>query len=197
MNRLMDEFVRQMTRLGILLFTTLVALGPLYTVAGYSPVTNVISELAAQGTPGNYIMSAGFVVLGLSLVVDGLRPWRAVHLPFMAFGFFFGGAGLFGHRPIDPELPYTLWVDAVHSALATLAGIALTAGFVGQGFQPSLLRWRVTAFTLAALCVLLPLLMLSFPPYQGLIQRFMYLCVFFWLWEFYPTRARAYPSTRS
>ena len=94
-----------MTRFGILLFVTLAALGPLYTAPGYSLISNVISELAAQSTPCNYVMAAGFVILGLSITIDGLRPWRLMHLPYIAFGLFFGAAGLFGHKPIIPDAP--------------------------------------------------------------------------------------------
>ena len=46
---------------------------------------------------------------------------------------------------------------------------------------------RLVALSLAALCVALPLAMLNVPAYQGLIQRFMYLLVFAWLWLYYPS----------
>ena len=45
---------------------------------------------------------------------------------------------------------------------------------------------RVVTLSVAVLCVALPLAMLQFPAYQGLIQRFMYLFVFAWLWACFP-----------
>jgi hypothetical membrane protein len=179
------------TRLGVLLFVALAALGPLYTAPGYSPVANVISELAAQSTPGNYIMSAGFLALGAGVATDGFRPWRVSHTPYIAFGVFFAAAGLFGHRPITPSVPYDTTLDAVHSALATLSGISLTIGFIWQGIRGHTTQDRALALLLAALCMILPLLMFSTPEWQGLVQRCMYLAVFAWLWVFYPSRTHA------
>ena len=90
-----------LTRAGIALFMAAVAFGPLYTVPGYSMTQHVISQLAAQHTPGNGIMATAFVLLGTAIVVDGLRaPRRRQAWPFIAFGLAFALAGLFGHRPI-------------------------------------------------------------------------------------------------
>jgi hypothetical membrane protein len=174
------------TRAGIVLFVLAVATGPLYTVPGYSAVGNLISELAAQNTPRNVLMSGAFVALGVGIVVDGLRHFALAQAPFIGFGFFMVLAGLFGHRPISPGVPYAEWAHTAHSALATAAGISITVAFVWQAVrQPSFVR-RAVAATLAALCLVLPLAMLSFPDVQGAIQRLMYLLIFTWLWLHYP-----------
>lgn len=180
------------TRTAIALFVAAVALGPLYTVPGYSMVQHVISQLAAQHTPGNWIMAAAFVLLGAAIVADGLHaPRRRQAWPFIAFGLAFALAGLFGHRPIAPDVPYSAAVDSVHSALATVSGIAMTIGFAWQALLWSAtLAHRAVASVMALACLGLPLLMLAHPPAQGLTQRVMYGLVFAWLWVCYPGRLR-------
>jgi hypothetical membrane protein len=174
------------TRVGIVLFVLAVAAGPLYTVPGYSAVGNLISELAAQNTPRNILMSGAFVALGVGIAVDGLRPFAAAQAPIIGFGVFMALAGLFGHRPISAGVPYVEWAHAAHSALATAAGTSITVAFVWQAVrQPWWVR-RAVAAALAVLCLVLPLTMLSFPAVQGAVQRLMYLLMFTWLWLHYP-----------
>jgi hypothetical protein len=179
------------TRVAIALFVAVAALGPIYTAQGYSPVVNVISELAAQKTPRNYFMSAAFVALGMAVVYDGAKAFHRSLLPFMLFGIAFAAAGVFGHKPISDAVPYSAWLDAAHSTLATASGIALTVGFLWQAAAARPTAYRLLSAALAIVCVALPLLMLNLPGYQGLSQRVMYLLVFAWLWVFYPRRADA------
>ena len=179
------------TRVAITLFVVVAAFGPLYTADGYSPVVNVISELAAQNTPRNYLMAIAFVALGSAVVYDSTKAFHRSLLPFMLFGVAFGAAGLFGHRPISSAVPYTVWLDTAHSALAATSGFALTVGFLWQAVAARSIAHRLFSASLAIVCVALPLLMLNLPQYQGLIQRAMYLFVFSWLWVYYPRRSHA------
>lgn len=180
------------TRIGIALFALAVAAGPLYTAAGYSPVANLISELAAQNTPRNFVMSAAFVALGAGIVVDGLRAGAREQLPFIAFGGCMALAGLFGHRPIAPQATYVEWVHSAHSVLATAAGVSITLALLWQAFRQTSSTRRLVAGLLACACIGLPLAMLALPPVQGLIQRLMYLLIFAWLWVYFaPARPGA------
>ncbi len=178
------------TQWGVLVFVAAAALGPLYTTPDYSVLSNVISELAAQNTPRNAIMAVAFVLLGTLVALDGLRPPRAPRMPFVVFGVAFAAAGLFGHKPIAQGVPYLAWVDTVHSQLATVSGIALTVGFGWQAALRGPWPQRLLAGLLALVCVGLPLLMLSWPAWQGAVQRVMYLLVFGWLFACYPGRLR-------
>lgn len=177
------------TRIGILLFTLAVVAGPLYTVPEYSIVRNLVSELAAQNTPRNGLMAGAFVALGAGIAIDGLRGKASRAWPFVAFGILMALAGLFGHRPLGRDVPYVPWVHAAHSALATGAGICITAGFAWQAFRPSGPLRRLVAALLALACVGLPLAMLWHPSVQGATQRVMYALVFAWLWIRYPQEA--------
>jgi hypothetical membrane protein len=175
-----------LTRAGIVMFSAAALAGPWYTADGYNVVSNLVSELAAQRTKNNFVMVAGFLSLGLALIADGLRRFQAPAIPFMAFGLFMALAGLFGHKPMTPSLPYSELTHTAHSILASLAGISITVALVWHAARAEP-RWRrVVALTLAILCMALPLAMLGLPEFQGLIQRLMYLLVFLWLWRFYP-----------
>ncbi len=174
------------THLGILAFVAAVVAGPLYTVTGYSAVRNLISELSAQNTPGNWIMSAAFLTLGAGIVADGTRSFAFHQLPFIAFGVFMALAGIFSHKPIDLQLTYVEWEHTAHSALATAAGVSVTVGFVWQAVHLQMPLHRLLVAVLALMCVVLPLAMFRFPEVQGVVQRVMYALVFMWLWSFYP-----------
>ena len=168
------------------MFSAAVLAGPWYTVGGYSAVGNPISELAAQNTRNNFVMVVGFLALGLCIVADGIRQrWRSA-IPIIAFGLFMALAGLFGHKPIDATVPYSEFAHQAHSFLASLAGVSITLALIWQALRVRTLGVRVITLSVALLCVALPLAMWRFPAYQGLIQRFMYLFVFAWLWACLP-----------
>ena len=176
------------TRIAITLFCLAVAFGPVYTVPGYSARANLISELAAQNTRGAFIMAGAFVVLGAAIVFDGWRVFRSCMVPFMLFGAFMVLAGLFGHKPMTSDVPYSATVAGAHSLFATMAGIGISLAFVWQAWLASAMPGRLTAAALALVCLVLPLGMLNLPAYQGVIQRLMYALVFAWLWLYYPHR---------
>lgn len=161
------------TRIGIVLFTLAVITGPWYSVSEYSAVNNLISELAAQNTPRNWLMAAAFVALGAGIVVDGLRKPSIQLWPFVAFGILMALAGLFGHRPLSPTDQFVGWVHTAHSALATGAGICITLGFLWQAVRQQVQQQRVVSALMALVCVVFPLAMLWSPDWQGITQRAM------------------------
>lgn len=173
------------TRVGIAIFSAAAVLGPLYTVAEYSAVTNSISELGAQQTENNFIMITGFVILGGSIVFDGIRRFQAPLLPFILFGAAMAIAGIFPHKPLDVSLNFNVTVHTIHGVMASIAGTVITVGFIWQGLRNSG-RQRYVCFYMAAAAVLLPMLMLSIQGFQGIIQRLMYLQILGWLWIKFP-----------
>lgn len=176
------------SRLGILVFVLAVLAGPLLTAPGYSPVANLISELAAQNTPHRWLMVAGFLALGAGLLWDARRHLRGPGAAVAAFGLFLGLAGLFGHKPITPGVPYNPTWHEVHGLLGTLSGIAITVAFGWQAWRESTARPRAIAAVLCVLGLALPLAMLALPAWQGLIQRAMYALFLAWLWVHAPGR---------
>ncbi len=174
-----------LTRVGLATFILAVVFGPLYTVADYSVVTSLISELGAQHTQNNFIMIIAFVILGGGIVIDGIRTFRVVLLPFIIFGIAMTIVGMFPHKPIDTSLNFNSTFHNIHGIIASIAGTAITVGFIWQGFRTNG-RQRVVCFYMAIVAVVFPILMLNIPAFQGVIQRAMYLQILGWLWIKYP-----------
>jgi len=183
--------MKRLTSIAISLFAVTVLAGPSYTVEGYSSISNLISELGAQHTKNNYIMISGFIILGAGIIIASLKKLSYPIVPFMIFGLFMIAAGVFPHKPIDPTLKYNDTFHSLHGASATLAGIAITIGFVWQGVLSKHTVSKLICFYLAIVCFAFPMLMLKMPDYQGLIQRLMYLQVLGWIMVKHPEKIMA------
>jgi len=173
------------TKTGIAIFTLAVVLGPLYTVAEYSVISNLISELGAQHTQNNFIMIIAFVALGGGIAIDGIRSFRPVLLPFILFGVAMALVGVFPHKPLAANLDFNSAFHNIHGIIASVAGTLVCVGFIWQGFRKNGSQ-RLVCLYLAAVAIVFPLLMLNIPHFQGLIQRAMYLQILGWLWIKYP-----------
>lgn len=178
-------FMFTLTRIGITIFALAVVFGPLYTVDEYSAVSNLISELGAQQTQNNFIMIIAFVILGGGIVIDGVRRFRIAQLPFILFGLAMAIVGIFPHKPIDTSLIYNATYHSLHGIIASIASTVITVGFIWQGFRTDG-RQRIICYYMALVAIVFPILMLSIPSYQGIVQRVMYLQVLGWLWMRYP-----------
>lgn len=174
-----------LSRFCIAIFALAVVLGPLYTVADYSVVANLISELGAQHTKNNFIMITAFILLGAGIAIDGIIRFKLSLLPFILFGVTMASVGVFPHKPIDAALGYNATHHNIHGILASVAGTFITIGFIWQGFLARG-RQRIVCFYMATVALVLPILMLNFPSLQGIIQRLMYLQILGWIWMKYP-----------
>ena len=175
-----------LTQAGILAFALAVIFGPLYTVDEYSVVSNLISELGAQHTQNNFIMIGAFIALGGGILFDSLKRFHVSLLPFILFGLFMAIVGVFPHKPLNPSLNFNEMYHSLHGIIASVAGTLITVGLIWQGFRTNGVH-RIICFYMAAVCLIFPVLMLSFPNYQGIIQRVMYIQVLGWLWVRYPS----------
>ena len=173
------------TKVGIIVFVLAVLLGPLYTVDGYSIVSNLVSELGAQNTPNNFIMICAFITLGVGIVIDEVRRFQIPLLPFILFGLAMAIVGIFPHKPLDASQSFNTMYHNLHGIVASIAGTAITVGLIWQGFR-TYGRHRLICFYIALIATVLPILMLSIPSYKGIIQRVMYLHILGWLWIKYP-----------
>ena len=170
------------TKIGIIIFSLAIILGPLYTVENYSVTSNTISELGAQGTKNNFVAIIGFVAFGLGIILDSIRHRSRSCFLILLFGVFIITAGFLPHKPINPEISYNATINTLHSIMATLSGIALTTSFLLHSVRTISQRERISSLYLASVCIVFPMLMFSFPAYQGIIQRLMYAQIFIWLW---------------
>jgi hypothetical protein len=174
------------TRIGVTFFAIAVALGPIYTVDNYSIISNLSSELCAQHTKNNFIMIIAFAILGGSIAFDGIRKFQISLLPFILFGLTMAIVGFFPHKPLDTSLAYNPTIHSIHGIIASMAGTVITVGFIWQGFRTTKKKERILCFYMASVSIVFPLLMLSYPHYQGIIQRVMYLQILGWIWLKYP-----------
>jgi hypothetical membrane protein len=189
-----------LTRIGIIIFMIAALTGPMYTVEGYSSVRNVISELGAQNTPYSWIMILGFLALGLGIIAGCIQAFNKSIIPFILFGLFMALAGFFPHKPVNPDIEYNKFLHQAHSMLATLAGISISVGLLWRAVLATSTFGRIIPLILGVICFALPMSMIAFPDYQGLIQRIMYLLIFIWLWKNIPLKNTAdntRPSTPS
>ena len=188
--------MNKITKIAIIYFSLAVATGTIYFGTNYCHTSNLISELGAQKTPYNYIMVSGFLILGIGLAINAAKKPSAAVIPFAMFGLFMAMAGIFKHKPVDPNQIYSITEHNLHSAAATFAGISITIGFVWQGIMQTRNMLKSVCFYLAFVCFAFPMLMLYFPSYQGIFQRLMYLQVFIWLWTFFPDKIIADKSQK-
>jgi len=92
--------------------------------AGYSPVDDAISRLAAVGASTRPLMSAGFVCFGLAMPVYAvaLRRWMSGAAAWAAVG-----TGVATLAVAAVPLGQSSALDAVHGGLATVGYVTLTA----------------------------------------------------------------------
>ena len=130
-------------------------------------------------------MITAFVILGGTIAIDGFKSFQISLLPFILFGLAMAVVGVFPHKPLDASLAYNATYHNLHGILASVAGTVITVGFIWQGFRTKKTQ-RLICFYMALVAIVFPVLMLSYPNYQGIIQRAMYLQILGWLWIKYP-----------
>lgn len=166
---------------------------PIIVVAQFlSPKTydwkvNTISELAAQGYARKAIMQTGFVVFGLLLsigLIAHMVQLRRVDYGLLAlviYALAVGLSGIYCTKPFVEGVSYVELEQKMHSAFATIAGIAITAGIVIHFFTSSSIELKVIHFAFFLLVTLASLAFGLLPAIQGAIQRILYASGFAWI----------------
>ncbi len=147
-------------------------------------LSNSLSELGAQATPGNWIMNIVFMMLAIATVLLGTKALKRFWLPlyllyFFALSLFF--TGIYQHAPANTEL--LLWEreHITHSVFSMLAGFSFSVYCLVVALRLKKFNERATAFTMLFLAVSLSFLMFNFPEYKGLFQRVLFITAFGWL----------------
>ncbi len=148
--------------------------------AGYSPVDDAISRLAAVGAPTRVLMTAGFVCFGVAVPAYALELRR--HLGGAAWmGAAVSGAATLGVALFP--LGASAAIDGVHNAMAASGYLALVAvpllgaGRLGQAGHPRAAVASLVAAVVAGGCLAATLLV----PAHGLYQRAGLTVVDVWL----------------
>lgn len=159
---------------------------PFAIAPSYSWVRYSISESAAQGLVGAWVARLGFLLFGfgvLWLSLLAVHQWgKGGTLALGTFGVMMLGSAAFSHRPWIAGTPFDSVEDFLHSATATIMGMAFVAGVILVGIQrknPS--KIRRTLDTIAVLSsVVIPLAMSQDTGYTGLLQRGMFIVAYVW-----------------
>jgi len=158
----------------------------------YTWTTNTVSELAAQGSPNAWIMQVGLTGFGILLCIAIVQCWAECgriyppDIPLLVYGIAILASGVFSAAPIDPAQPYSAFEAGLHSVMATLAGIALSAAIGWRMWLAPRVSYRIFHLVMLLLVFGLSLLfglsengVLALP--LGVVQRLLYLAGLGWL----------------
>jgi Protein of unknown function (DUF998) len=161
-------------------------LAPLALPPSYSWMRYTISESAAQGLVGAWVARSGFLLFGFAVLwlAVAARPhwgrWGSVALG--TFGIMMIGTAAYSHSPWLTGVPFDPVEDALHSATATIMGMAFAVGVVLVGIRRTQASKLDRAFDGIALLVsvAIPLAMSQGTDFTGLQQRCMFLIAYVW-----------------
>jgi Protein of unknown function (DUF998) len=162
---------------GIVCIAAAMLIGPFASPAEFNWIIHTTSEQAAQHMPGAWIMRAGFVGYGASIVAAGWlnrceRPFEMTSL--IAFGLGLVASAVWSNAPIVPGVPGDLGEDRLHSIASGVVGTAFALACGARWFETRTRRIDRLAALGIAIAVLVPLAMAYFPATRGLLQRAMF-----------------------
>lgn len=178
---------RMITMICFIFFMLVSTFMAFFSFEGYSIISNTTSHLAAQGTPFAWLMNVVFLCLGINAFLISYSTRVRYH---QVIGGIFGISlvltAFFPHAPLVTGMPVNIIQDRVHSFLASSAGLSFTILAIGHGVM-SHGRQRIGGIALAIVAILIPIGMIFFPSFMGLLQRFMFISCFGWLFFYMQT----------
>ncbi|MFZ5881585.1 MAG: DUF998 domain-containing protein [Chloroflexota bacterium] len=177
--------------IAVIYFAAVIVIAHFFVPPNYDWTQNTISDLGSQGHVYKWIMQAGFIGFGLILtvgVVVHFRRNRRQYFLFLvaAYGLSVLVTGFFCAAAIDPFISYSMREARIHSAFATIAGIAMSLGIFWQMFASTNGRERWTR--LAFLILIMGISALfglaenhALELGKGIVQRALYLVGLAWL----------------
>ena len=171
-------------RTAYLLMIPVIFILPFYSLESYSILKNTTSHLAAQNTPNAWIMNVLFWFLGISTIIEGWhylnKYW--VHKGILTvFGLSLIFTAIFQHAPIEPNIPFNIREDELHSLFATICGWSFVSFAVSTAFTESTKLRKVIAIAAGAIALIFSILMFSVTDYMGVFQRMIFIFSFAWL----------------
>ena len=164
--------------LGASALVAAIVMGPGLGPPGLDVIRHTTSQQAGQGMPGAWAMRTGFALYGLGVglaVLLSRRPSAFERAGLAVFALGLIGAAVWSNAPPIPGLPADLAEDARHSLAASLVGLGFAGACAARLFAPpGALRdgWAWAGLTIS---VAIPLAMVAWPAWQGLLQRPMFL----------------------
>lgn len=160
------------------------ALAPFLMPPDYSWLSHTTSESAAQGLTGAWLARLGFLTFGLAVLwlssaVDWGRWGAYLH---SSFGLLMVAAAVFSHRPFVEGVAFDRVEDSIHSLTATMMGFAFAGGMIAVSMQrrEKLSPHRILDIAAVTASVVIPLGMVTWSSYTGLLQRSLFLVAYVW-----------------
>jgi len=195
--RAVDPASRWLCLCGVLMPWVTVAFVAAASLAnpGYSHVSETVSLLGTHERPHPEVIRVGFVVLGLLAlcftwglyrVLKRGPGARAVLLLLTTCGACVLLSGLFRDDPIGPGKPETL-EGTLHSAVAfgalwtLVLAMLVVAAVVHRDAAWSGFGWLAVATVALVLLVSVGFLIEALHPFEGLLQRFLYVVLLIWV----------------
>ena len=172
-------------------FILVIVVAHFFAPPNYTFTQNTISELASQGHTYKWVMQAGLIGFGATLIFSVIgyfkRYPKTYFLIFIAvYAISILLSGIYCTAPINPTISYSIQESNLHSLFASVAGFSMSAGILWQVFASlnERERWTRIAFLIliGGLSGLFGLaengtVMIE----KGIVQRILYLVGLIWL----------------
>jgi hypothetical membrane protein len=168
------------------LLTAIILVAHAVAPAPYSWTLLSMSHLGAQGYEYAYIMRFGLVSYGAIVVVAAIlkiakRPRTGWPHGFIGiYGFAILLTGFFSTAPFLQGVSFSKAEANLHSTLASLAGIALSAAMVAFAVMAQTPRGRIIHLATLLLTLLVPEVFFKSSDAAGVLQRLVWLVVLGW-----------------
>lgn len=167
------------------LATLAIAISPMFLGDGYSPLSNSISESAAQGVANSWIGRTSLLMSGLGVLAVATikrQTWsRLVAIPVWVFGSSWILTSVFSTKSWMADAAFNSLESNLHSVFASLmAIIVLPALVLALAKRDTSAINRVWHFALACAATFLPLAGLIWQDFAGVFQRVMFLFTYAW-----------------
>lgn len=165
----------------------LIFLAPVAMPEGYSAISHVISESAAQGVQNAWVARFGFLTFGFSVLILSTAGARETSWPLATvwmlrvFAVCMIATAAFSHRPWVEGITYDEMEDLLHSITATGMGFAFSFGVASRLIvrHADAVEVLFDLFALGA-AIVIPLLGLQLPEFDGLLQRLLFAIAYLW-----------------
>jgi hypothetical protein len=133
-------------------------------------------------------MNVTFVLLGLSVIIDG---WRLLgnfwfhKIVITVFGVALIMAAFFRHAPITVNIPFDVREDKLHSVFATITGTSFTLFAISAAFIEKSLHRKLMAALAGVIATILSVMMFTLTDFAGIWQRLLLIISFAWLVFFF------------
>ena len=156
----------------------------LYSETAMTVVETSLSELGAQQTKGNWIINTAFAAMSMATLIYGSYALKRHWMPLIVlyfFGISFGMTAIYPLAGMDEALHYNYTHDALHHLFSILSGFGFVLLCISLFFKIQDDMHILQTTLVLGIAIIFSILPMTFPEYNGLFQRFLFLICFGWL----------------